>query len=199
MHTPGLAAQIKGSGSSPELLDRFGNRFFRVTEADTILLITARDIYEFPVDGFDSLYVVFRNATRIEGFISRDGGNELINIGYGTVSKRSNTSAVSVLDMEGSYAFPDIRSYIESKVSGITFSDKGEAIIRGGGSFSDGMEALVVLDGIAMDSFAMANSTISPVEVASISVLKDAASTAVYGVRGANGVILITTKRGGDK
>lgn len=190
-----LVAQLKGSREALRL-DRFGNRFFRVTDADTLLLMVPGNIYEFPLEGFDSLYVVFRGKSKIAGYVPKSGKADLVNIGYGTVPRRSNTSSVSTLDMKGAYAYNDLKSYIQGRVAGVTFDNSGRLLIRGISSINSGIEALIVVDGIVMPSFSAANGTISPHDVASISVLKDAGSTSIYGVRGANGVVVITTKSG---
>ncbi len=192
-----VAAQVKGRGET-EQLDRFGNSFFRVADGDTIIMLTGGDIYEFPVAGFDSLYVVFRNPKRIAG-VRSGRGDELINIGYGTTSRRNNTSSVSTLDMDGAGIYTDLKSYMEGRVAGVNFDANGQLIIRGINSINSGVEALVVVDGVAMPSFSVVNQTLNIKDVASISVLKDAGSAAIYGSRGANGVVLISTRSGGAR
>ncbi len=187
----GLVALLKGS-SEPLHLDRFGNRFFRVSDADTIVLITSGDIYEFPVAGFDSLYVVFKNRTKVAGVASRDGSGKMLNIGYGSVSREANTNSVSMVDMSMAYTYTSLKDYITARVAGVSFMGN-QLIIRGQSSLNSSNEALIVVDGNPMPSFASANEMLSPNEVASISVLKDA-SASIYGSRGANGVVLITTK-----
>ncbi len=181
---------VKGT-TTPQTLDKFGNRFLRVAETDTLSLILDKEIYEFPVAGLDSLYVVFKNGNRFAG-IKRD--DVMLDVGYGRVSKRDNTNAVSYLDMAGVEAYSDLRTYIAGRVPGVQFI-KGELVIRGINSLNSGIEALIVVDGIVMQSFEQVNGMLSPSNVESISVLKDA-SAAIYGSRGSNGVVLITTKTG---
>lgn len=120
---------------------------------------------------------------------------DLIDVGYGKVDRRENTSAAESLDMREAYSYSNLREYIQGRVAGVTFIGD-QLIIRGAGSINSGIEALVVVDGMPVGSFAQVNDSINPADVASISVLKDAGSTAIYGVRGANGVVLINTKRG---
>lgn len=197
MHGLELSAQVKGAGRLRGL-DGDGNLSFRVSEGDTLLLLTgAGDIYELPTDGFDSIQVVFRNRSRIAGIAPESGGDDLINIGYGTISRHDNITSVSQLDTSNTDGYTDLRSYIQGRVAGVAFIDD-QLVIRGINSFNSGIEALVVVDGVAWGSFAAVNASITPRDVASISVLKDGGSTAIYGVRGANGVVLIATKRGGD-
>lgn len=192
--------QIKGANHRAESLDRFGNRFFRISDSDTLLLFTgAGDIYEIPTAGLDSVYLVFKNRNRLAGMARRgENGPEMVDIGYGTISKQQNTNSVSQLDMSGADVYSDLHSYIQGRVAGVSFMGD-QLIIRGVNSINSGIEALIVVDGVAMQNFATVNSMISPRDVASISVLKDAGSTAIYGVRGSNGVVLITTKKGGEQ
>lgn len=192
-----VVALIKGS-SEPLQLDRFGNRFFRITDADTLILVAPGNIYEFPVAGYDSLYVVFRNRSKITGIAPRDGKGELIDIGYGTVSRKNNTGAVSTVDMSLAYTYTNLKDYIKARVAGVTFIND-DLIIRGQNSLYSSNDALILVDGIQMQSFAAVNEIVSPNDVASITVLKDAGTTAIYGSRGANGVVLIATKKGGKQ
>ncbi|MDR2912168.1 MAG: TonB-dependent receptor plug domain-containing protein [Alistipes sp.] len=189
-----MATQVKGADRM-EPLDRFGNKFFSVTDADTLVLMAGASIYEFPVSGYDSMVVVFRNSRKIAGVMSREGSGEVIDTGYGTFSRRAATSAVSSIDMEDAYSYSTLREYIEGRVSGVSFNSNGEIVIRGGiNSLSGGSnEPLVVVDGTPT-SFAVANESIHPNSVTSISVLKDASSAAIYGTRGGNGVVVITTR-----
>lgn len=192
--------QIKGADHRAESLDRFGNRFFRVTDSDTLILFTGvGDIYELPTAGLDSVYLVFKNRHRLAGMARHgENGPEMVDIGYGSISRQQNTSSVSQLNMDGANGYSDLRSYIQGRVAGVNFMGD-QLIIRGVNSINSGIEALILVDGVAMQNFSTVNSMISPRDVASISVLKDAGSTGIYGVRGANGVVLITTKKGGDK
>jgi TonB-dependent SusC/RagA subfamily outer membrane receptor len=183
-----VMVQIKGEGNQMSQLDRFGNASFRVTDADTLTLVAGSSIYEFPVTGFDSLQVVFRNRNRVAGYMA-DGGRELLNTGYGTIARRNNTSSVGSLDMQGAENYSTLQEYIKGRVAGVDFVGNS-MILRGFG------QPLIVVDGLAKGSFAEVNETIHPNSVAEISVLKDAAASGIYGTRGGNGVVLITTKKG---
>lgn len=121
--------------------------------------------------------------------------DEEINIGYGTVKRRDNTSAVSTIDTSSIQTYTDLRSYIVGRAAGVSFDNLGRLIIRGVNTINSNPEALVVVDGLPASSFSDVNSWLSPNDVESISVLKDAGASAIYGTRGANGVLLITTKR----
>ncbi len=117
--------------------------------------------------------------------------------GYGKVPGRINTTSITQLDMAGSYSYSDLKSYIQGRVPGVRFLGDN-LIIRGINSINSSIDALVVVDGVAVSSFADANAMIAPSDVASISVLKDAGATGIYGMRGSNGVVLITTKKGSN-
>lgn len=126
--------------------------------------------------------------------------DEVVVIGYGSVKKKELTGAVARIDSEdiANQVTSDIGNAIQGRISGVSVVSSGEPgeaaqiQIRGITSLTGDNTPLFVVDGIAQES----NPNIAPNEIESIDVLKDAASTAVYGVRGAAGVILITTKKG---
>ncbi len=127
------------------------------------------------------------------------GIEEVVAVGYGTQKKVSLTSAVGALDGETLKARPstDVRQLLQGRLTGLTITDKGGAPggqnlslnIRGITSLGD-TNPLVIVDGIEQYF-----EDVNPQDIESVSVLKDASSTAIYGSRAANGVILITTKR----
>lgn len=128
--------------------------------------------------------------------------DESIVIGYGTQTKRTITSAITSINAEDLSGY--VGSSIEQTIAGlapgvrIQTSDATpggdlSVEIRGIGTVTAGSEPLYIVDGIPVSG---GLSTVNPDDVADIQILKDAASTAVYGSRGANGVILVTTKRG---
>jgi TonB-linked SusC/RagA family outer membrane protein len=128
--------------------------------------------------------------------------NEVVAIGYGTVRKRDLTGAVSSITSKQLQDIP-INSAAEAlagRLAGVQVtSSEGSPDasirirIRGGGSITQDNSPLYVIDGVQVED---GISTLSPQDIESIDVLKDAASTAIYGARGANGVVLITTKSG---
>jgi TonB-dependent SusC/RagA subfamily outer membrane receptor len=189
-----LKAVLSGE-KSPKQLDRFGNMWLKVTDSDTLNILVNNQIYVFPVAGLDSLDLIFKGNRKLEGIKSPD--DIILDVGYGTVSARDNTYAVSKLNMENIEAYTDLRSYMQGRVPGVNFMG-GKLIIRGLNSINLNNEALIVVDGISFSSFEDANTTINPQDIESISVLKDASSS-IYGSRGANGVVLITTKNGAPK
>jgi TonB-dependent SusC/RagA subfamily outer membrane receptor len=193
-----LLVQLKGAKEVRQL-DSSGSAVFQVTDADTLLMVGSANVYEFPLAGIDSLHVVLRNRSSVAGLMP-DGEtrSEWVNTGYQTISKRDYIGSAGTLDMSMSSGYSTLKDYIQGRIAGVSFLSGDQLVIRGISSFNSGIEALIVVDGSPVSSFATANSTIHPSDVASISVLKDG-STAIYGVRGANGVVIITTKRGNGK
>jgi TonB-linked SusC/RagA family outer membrane protein len=135
--------------------------------------------------------------------------NEVVVIGYGSVKKKDLTGAVSSVRASSiEKGDPvDIQTAFSGRVAGlqITQNDNGlgsgvKAIIRGGSSLTSGNQPLYVIDGfpIIPDDNVSSNplSDLFPGQIKSIEVLKDASATAIYGARGSNGVIIITTKLG---
>ena len=128
---------------------------------------------------------------------------EVVSVGYGSVARRDLTGSVSKVNMdEISKSTPmNFDQALAGRVAGVvvTTSDgsvgsEANIIIRGNNSLTQSSAPLYVIDGFPTESsFA---SSISPADIESIDVLKDASASAIYGARGANGVIIITTKKG---
>mgnify|MGYP000060831101 CR=1 FL=1 len=123
-------------------------------------------------------------------------------VGYGVVRKSDLTGSVGSVKANIIESMPIARvdQALQGRVSGVQITTSNGAPgasttirIRGGNSINAGNEPLYVIDGIIGGGDL---NTINPADIESIEVLKDASSTAIYGSRGANGVILITTKRG---
>jgi TonB-linked SusC/RagA family outer membrane protein len=126
--------------------------------------------------------------------------DEIVVVGLGTQRKISSVAAVSTIDIkELQTPAPSIANMLGGRMAGIITTqvsgEPGKNIadfwIRGIGTFGANDKALVLIDGLEGDL-----NSIDPADVESFSILKDASATAVYGVRGANGVVLVTTKRG---
>lgn len=129
--------------------------------------------------------------------------DEVVVIGYGTVKKRDLTGSVASVSNDALVANPvaDVSQALQGKLAGVSVVSQdgrpGAAVsirVRGGGSISQSNDPLFIVDGFPVSSI----SDIPADQIVSIDVLKDASSTAIYGARGANGVILVTTK-GADK
>jgi TonB-linked SusC/RagA family outer membrane protein len=129
--------------------------------------------------------------------------NEVVVIGYGTVNKIDLTGSVGQVNMNDLNKAP-VRSFEEAlagRVAGVQVTSQDgqpgsgiDVIIRGAGSVTQDNSPLYVIDGFPIEN--PDNNVINPDDIASIDILKDASATAIYGARGANGVIIITTKSG---
>lgn len=141
--------------------------------------------------------------------------NEVVVIGYGAVKKSDLTGSVTALkpDSKNKGLVVNAQDMLSGKVAGVNVtSNSGEPgvgtqiRIRGGSSLNASNDPLIVIDGVPMDnnkvgvtignSASNLLSTINPQDIESFNVLKDASATAIYGSRGSNGVIIITTKKG---
>lgn len=120
--------------------------------------------------------------------------NRQVATGYGYIDEKDLTYAVSNLDHENTdfCNYPDIYTLMKGKLAGVTVS-RGAVFMRGVNSLAGSSEALLVVDGMIVDDI----SWINPCHVASIDVLKDSMA-AIYGSRGANGVVVIKTKTGAE-
>ncbi len=123
----------------------------------------------------------------------KDRQEEMIDTGYGEVQRKNSTASVSRLEIKQGSGYSDIYSYIRGRVPGVEV--RGTSIsIRGQKSIIGSNEPLILVDGVEVSDI----SSLQPDMVESINVLKDAASTSIYGVRGANGVIIIRTRKSAD-
>ena len=139
--------------------------------------------------------------------------SDIVVIGYGTVRKSDLTGSVSTIKSEnfnkGAISSPE--QLINGKVAGLQImSNSGSATagstirVRGGASLNASNDPLIVLDGLPLEQGGISGNTgnflslINPADIESMTVLKDASSTAIYGSRASNGVIIITTKKARD-
>jgi len=199
---PMIGANVVVKGTKNAVLTDFEGAFKIQAKIGDVLLISSL--------GFD------KKALKIQGnFIKivlgevNEALNEVVVIGYGSVKKKDLTGAVSSVratSIEKGDPI-DLQTALSGRVAGlqITQNDNGlgsgvKAIIRGGSSLTSGNQPLYVIDGfpIVPDDNVSSNplSDIDPGQIKSIEVLKDASATAIYGARGSNGVIIITTKLG---
>ena len=128
---------------------------------------------------------------------------EVVSVGYGSVTRRDLTGSISKVDMNELMVAPvtNFDQALTGKVAGVVVTTSDGALgaeanitIRGNNSLTQSSAPLYIIDGFPTES-SMA-SAISPADIESIDILKDASATAIYGARGANGVIVITTKQG---
>ena len=208
----GVTVTIKGTGKST------------VTAANGTYSISApgaQSVLVFTHVSFNTREVTVGNQTRINLSLTPVNKelNEIVIIGYGTQRKSDVTGSVGSLKAEEIQKSKSI-SFMEAlqgKLSGVQVTsssgEPGAAVninIRGANSFNSGTQPLYVIDGVQIDinkdevaSSGFGNTSLSnplaginPSDIASIEVLKDASATAIFGSRGANGVVIITTKEG---
>lgn len=135
---------------------------------------------------------------------SAEGAEDVVIIGYGTVKKRDVTGSVGTVKMDEFNKATGITSFegaLAGRIAGVQVTSpdgqpgsSGDIVVRGVGTLSGSAAPLYIIDGFPQESGN--NNTVNPNDIESIEVLKDASATAIYGSRGANGVVIITTKRG---
>ena len=191
---PGVTIYIKGT-SQGTVSDSNGNY--------SISNILKNDILVFSFVGMSKQEIVVSGRTKIDikMIFNAIGIEEVIALGYGVQRKIDVTGSVGMVDANvilERHSFNALQG-IQGKIAGVNiFSNSGSptgstrVIIRGMNSIETTSDPLYVVDGVVMENFHLLN----PNDIEHIEVLKDASSAAIYGSRGANGVILVTTKRG---
>ena len=191
---PGVTVSVAGS-TVGTVSDLEGKYSLSVPEGSTLV---------FSFIGFETQSVAVGDRSIVDVVLAEDLQNldEVVVIGYGTTKKVNLTGSVSTIGAQelNKRPSPNVQNLLQGKVSGLQITqsggtpgaDAGAMRIRGVGTFSGtGSSPLVLIDGIEGNI-----TNLDPNNVESVSVLKDAASAAIYGARAANGVILINTKRG---
>lgn len=192
---PGVNVQVKGS-SQGTITDVNGNYSITVANKNAVLV--------FSFIGYTNVEMPVGKQTSMNVQLKEDSQNleEVVVVAYGTKTKATITGALSTVGTEELNKVPvaSITNVLAGALPGVSTvqtsgqpgKDAAAIYVRGSGSLSNAAsKPLVLVDGIEREF-----SQIDPNEVESISVLKDASSTAVFGVRGANGVVLVTTRRG---
>jgi TonB-linked SusC/RagA family outer membrane protein len=192
----GVTVQLKGS-TLATTTDPSGN--YRLTGVSSGSSLT------FSFVGFKTKTIAVGGRSKID--ISLEIGqtslDQVVVIGYGTVKKSDLTGSVGNVNVANMVKAPVVNfaQALAGRVAGVQVnSSDGQPggginiMIRGAGSLTQSTTPLYVVDGFPIEN--LDPSTISSEEIASITILKDASSTAIYGSRGANGVVLIETKRG---
>jgi len=170
-----------------------------------IKLTNPKAVLSFSFIGFKSMEISAAGKTKVDASLTEDANslNEVVVIGYGTSKKSDLTGAVSTISGADLKKVPvaNVAEALTGRIAGVQVTasegspDADIRIrVRGGGSLTQDASPLIIVDGFPINSM----NDISSSDIDSMTVLKDAASTAIYGSRGANGVILITTKSGKD-
>src|SRR5690554_674390 len=190
---PGVTVSVSGT-SIGTATDLEGKYTLSVPEGSTLV---------FSFIGFESQRIEVGSRTVIDVTLNEDmtSLDEVVVVGYGTERRSDLTGAITSVDGEElqKLAVPRIDQVLQGQAAGVQISNvqnqPGGGVnirIRGQNSITGDNNPLIVIDGILGGDIRMIN----PNDVASVDVLKDASATAIYGSRGSNGVIIITTKRG---
>lgn len=165
--------------------------------------VGSKDVLVFSFLGFKTQEISAAGKSTLNIKLASDTSqlDEVVVIGYGSTTRRDVTGAISSVTGEklAAVPVPDAAQALQGKLAGVNVTTQdgrpGADIairVRGGGSISQSNQPLFIVDGFPVSSI----SNIPGSQIQSIDVLKDASSTAIYGARGANGVIIVTTKSG---
>lgn len=191
----GVNILIKGT-STGTITDIDGNFALKTTHANPTLVIS--------YIGYQTQEVTVKNQQPLNITLKADqlGLEEIVVVGYGTVKKKDLTGSVSSIGAEKIASTPATSAVqaIQGRVPGVYISnsttkpgENASVVIRGKRSISGSSDPLYIVDGIPIVG---GLNEINPADIESMDILKDASATAIYGARGSNGVIMITTKRG---
>ncbi|TXD53146.1 MULTISPECIES: SusC/RagA family TonB-linked outer membrane protein [unclassified Polaribacter] len=196
MPIPGVSVMQKGT-SNGAMTDFNGAYSLNMMSGEKILVFSSL--------GFKKIAAPIGSKTSINVTLeeSNETLDEIVIVGYGTQKKSDLTGAVASLDKSRLEKVPNsnFAQALQGAIAGVSVVNTGGSaegnevgiIIRGRNSIRAGNGPLIVLDGIIYNG---SISDINPTDIGSLEVLKDASSAAIYGTRGANGVILITSKKG---
>ena len=172
-----------------------GSKAAAVTDLDGKFSLSANqgDFIEVSYVGYETTTVkVTSNVLNLQLKPVASDLDEVVVIGFGTVKKRDLTGSVASIKADAIVQTPtsDVATALQGRISGLDINGD-ELRIRGNRSINGSNEPLVIIDGVQGGSM----SDLNPNDIESVDVLKDASSTAIYGSQGANGVIIITTKK----
>ena len=190
----GATVMQKGT-SNGAVTDIDGNFTLKVPSNATLTIsYVGYATQDIAVNGKTEFSIVLKEASK--------SLSEVVVVGYGTMDKKELTSAISHVGEENflTVSTLDPSMMIQGKVAGVSITNTGSGDpnnqasiqIRGVSSRSAGLGPLIVIDGVPGGNL----TNINPNDIASFDVLKDGAASAIYGTRGSNGVIVVTTKKG---
>lgn len=192
----GVSVSVKGNQRQGTITDFDGKYTLKDVPSDGALV--------FSYVGFKAVEVPVKGRTKIDVSMEEDSEilDEVVVVGYGSLSRKEVSSSIVQVNRDDFQkgAMNSPMEMLTGKVAGLNVSSTASANpnagadlqVRGATSLSAGNGPLIVIDGVAGGDIR----SLAPQDIESMSVLKDAASAAIYGTRGANGVILITTKKG---
>ena len=189
---PGVSVIIKGTTTGSET--DFDGNF-------TLNNVKPTDQLVFTYLGMKPLTILVGNKTIIDVVLSAslESLDEIVVVAYGKQSRKTVTGAIVTVDADEMAALPvtNAEQALQGRAAGVTVVNNGppgsspQVLIRGLGTFGNN-SPLYVIDGVIVGNL----SGISPSDIENVSILKDASTTALYGARGSNGVVLVTTKTG---
>lgn len=193
---PSVSVVLKGTQSGT-ITDLDGKYSLQILDAATAQLV-------FSFIGYETLTVPVNGQTELNVSLTADEKvlDEVVVMGYESVNRRDVTGAVSSVSEKQLKDIPlsSAAEALAGRLAGVQVTSTegapgAEVVIRvrGGGSITQDNAPIYIVDGIQVEN---ALTVISPQDIASIDVLKDASTTAIYGARGANGVVIVTTKGG---
>ncbi|MCC9073765.1 TonB-dependent receptor [Flavobacterium sp. F-65] len=191
---PGANVLIKGTSIGVQT-DYNGEFAIEVADNQTVLVISYMGMIEQQVTiGKGTIVVALKEAGEVM--------DEVVIVGYSKIKKESLTGALQTVDNKKliDATTPSVENLLSGKATGVYVSsgngqpgDTGKIVIRGKTTVNGSTDPLWVVDGVIVGSN---SGNMNPADIETLTVLKDAASTAVYGSQGANGVIIVTTKSG---
>ena len=190
-----------------------GTQTGTVTDFDGNFTIKANQGDQISVSFIGYQDAVVAAAPQVEVLLQDDAAlslNEVVVIGYGVAKKNDLTGSVTAIkpDEKNHGLITNAQEMMQGKIAGVNITSGGGTPgggatirIRGGSSLNASNDPLIVIDGLAMDNQGIKGAAnpltmVNPNDIESFTVLKDASATAIYGSRGSNGVIIITTKKG---
>jgi len=191
---PGVSVRVKGTAVGA-VTDNDGKFSIRAAENSTLT---------FTYIGYVTKEVVVAGKSTVTVVLDDDsqGLDEVVVVGYGAQKKSTLTGAIAQINSEEIMKSPTpnptnslvgrLPGLLATQTSGQPGADGAQLKVRGVATYGANNAAIVVVDGVERPSF----SDVDANEIESINVLKDAAATAIYGIRGANGIIVVTTKQG---
>lgn len=193
------AVSVKVKGENKGTLTNDNGQF--------IISVVPGEVLEFSEVGYENQAVTVHGTNSLQikmKSVQTDLSTVVVNTGYGSlVRQKDATGSIGVVNMKEAHLAPvkSFDEFLAGRVAGVQVSSVdgqpgsiANIYIRGMGSITQNAGPLYVIDGVPLDDGQ--NNSIDPENIESLVVLKDASATAIYGARGANGVILITTKRG---
>lgn len=196
---PGVNVVIKGAANGTQTDFDGKYKISGLKKGDNVI---------FSYLGYKNSTIVY-NGQNTANVVLEEESNQLqevvVQVGYGSVKKKDATGSVELITSKdfNKGSITSVDGLLNGRASGVVVTSSGtpgdNAVIRirGGSSLLASNDPLIVVDGLPLDGVSL--SSINPNDIDTFSILKDASATAIYGNRGSNGVILITTKKGSKK